>query len=286
MSVVTTRALVLAGGGLVGIAWELGVLLGLRAAGIGTRGWDRIVGTSAGSVVGAAAGTEGGLDALRQAPWVDSATELNEYLATLDPVAIAAIEGLWFARPEGPDIATRAAIGKRAINAGNDQEARFIRTVAGLLPLDKWPAPLVTTAVDAETGAFLTFDAGSGVSLVAAVAASCSIPGVFPPVTINGRRYIDGGVRSGTCADLADGYDLVVLVALTQPGGPWSVRQAAEVAELRGGGSRVVEITPGPEPLAPSEHALLEPSLLPDVVESGMAIGAASAAIVRDAEAA
>jgi hypothetical protein len=79
---------------------------------------------------------------------------------------------------------------------------------------------------------------------------------------------------------------MVVLVALTQPGGPWSARQAAEVAGLRAGGSRVVEIMPGPEPLAPSEHALLEPSLLPDVVESGRAIGAASAALVRDAEAA
>jgi NTE family protein len=283
---VTTRALVLAGGGLVGIAWELGVLLGLRGAGIGTRGWDRIVGTSAGSVVGAAAGTDGGLDALRQAPWVDSATELNEYVASLDPIAIAVIEGLWFARPEGPDLATRAAIGQRAITAGTDQEARFIRTVAGLLALDTWPAPLVTTAVDAETGAFRTFDAKSGVPLVSAVAASCAIPGVFPPVAIDGRRYIDGGVRSGTCADLAAGYDLVVLVALTQPGSPWSSRQAAEVAGLRAGGSRVVEILPGPEPLAPSDQALLEPSLLPGVVESGIAVGAAGAALVRDAEAA
>src|SRR6266540_4264052 len=182
MSVVTTRALVLAGGGLVGIAWEAGVLLGLRGAGIGTDSWDRIVGTSAGSVVGAA-GSDHGLDALREAPWVDSAIELNSYVATLDPAAIAEIEALWFGRPEGPDLATRAAIGRRATSAGTDQEARFIRTVAALLPTDRWPRPLVTTAVDAETGAFRTFDAASGVPLVAAVAASCAIPGVFPPVT-------------------------------------------------------------------------------------------------------
>jgi NTE family protein len=283
---VTTRALVLAGGGLVGIAWELGVLLGLRGAGIGTRGWDRIVGTSAGSVVGAAAGSEGGLDALRHANWVDSASELNEYTATLDPVAIAEIEGLWFGRPEGPDLATRAAIGHRAIAAGTDQEARFVRTVAAMLPIEGWPAPLVTTAVDAETGAFRTFDAESRVPLVAAVAASCAIPGVFPPVTVGGRRYIDGGVRSGTCADLAAGHDLVVVVALTQPGGPWSARQAAEVAGLRAGGSRVVEILPGPEPLTPGEGGQLEPSRLPGLVDSGIATGAAAAALVRDAEAA
>jgi NTE family protein len=286
MCQVTTRALVLAGGGLVGIAWELGVLLGLRGAGIGRARWDRIVGTSAGSVVGAAAGTEGGLDALRQAPWVDSATELNAYTATLDPVAIAEIDGLWFGRPEGPDRATRAGIGRRAISVAIDEEARFLRTVAMLLPTNRWPAALVTTAVDAETGAFLTFDAQSGVPLATAVAASCAIPGVFPPVTIGGRRYIDGGVRSGTCADLAAGHDLVVLVALTQPGGPWESRQASEVAGLRASGSRVVEIMPGPEPLAPSDAAQLEPSLLPGVIESGMAVGAASVALVRDAEAA
>jgi NTE family protein len=283
---VTTRALVLAGGGLVGIAWELGVLLGLRDAGIGTQGWDRIVGTSAGSVVGAAAGSEGGLDALRHANWVASASELNEYTATLDPVAIAEIEGLWFGRPEGPDLATRAAIGRRAIAAGNDQEARFVRTVAAILPIERWPAPLVTTAVDAETGAFRTFDADSEVPLVAAVAASCAIPGVFPPVTVGGRRYIDGGVRSGTCADLAAGYDLVVVVALTQPGGAWSARQAAEVAGLRAGGSRVVEILPGPEPQTPGEGEPLEPSRLPGLIDAGIATGATAATLVRDAEAA
>ena len=151
-----------------------------------------------------------------------------------------------------------------------------MRTVAAILPIERWPASLVTTAVDAETGAFRTFDADSGVSLVAAVAASCAIPGVFPPVTVGGRRYIDGGVRSGTCADLAAGHDLVVVVALTQPGGPWSARQAAEVAGLRAGGSRVVEILPGPEPLTPGEGGQLEPSRLPGLIDAGIAADANS----------
>ena len=48
-----TRALVLGGGGITGIAWEAGVLEGLREAGVDMRGWDLVVGTSAGSVVGA-----------------------------------------------------------------------------------------------------------------------------------------------------------------------------------------------------------------------------------------
>ena len=41
------------------------------------------------------------------------------------------------------------------------------------------------------------------------------MPGVFPPVTINGRRYMDGGMRSTTNADLAEGYERVLVVPVT-----------------------------------------------------------------------
>jgi len=275
---VVTRALVLAGGGLVGIAWELGVLLGLRGQGADPRGWDRIVGTSAGAVVGAAVGTDGGLDALRKTRWVERVTELEAYQRTLDHAAVEEIDRLWFARPEGPDRATRAEIGRRALAMTLEDEGRYLESIAELLPGRDWPRRLVTTAVDAEDGSFRTFDAASGVSLVAAVAASCAIPGVFPPVSIGDRRYVDGGVRSGTCADVATGNDLVLLVAPTRPDGPWSARQATEVAGLRAAGSRVVEITPAAGPL--------EPGPLSDVLEAGVAVGVASAPRVREAEAA
>jgi len=275
---VVTRALVLAGGGLVGIAWELGVLLGLRGQGAEPRGWDRIVGTSAGAVVGAAVGTEGGLDALRKTRWVERATELDAYQSTLDHAVVAEIDGLWFARPEGPDQATRAEIGRRALAVALEDEGRYLESIVELLPGRDWPRRLVTTAVDAEDGSFRAFDAASGVSLVAAVAASCAIPGVFPPVSIGGRRFIDGGVRSGTCADLAAGNDLVVLVAPTRPDGPWSARQASEVRALRAAGSRVVEVTPAVGPL--------EPGPLSDVLEAGFRVGVAAAPRVREAEAA
>ncbi len=46
-------ALVLGGGGITGIAWEVGVLAGLAEAGVDLTGADLVVGTSAGSVVGA-----------------------------------------------------------------------------------------------------------------------------------------------------------------------------------------------------------------------------------------
>ena len=72
---------------------------------------------------------------------------------------------------------------------------------------------LIITAVDAETGEAQNFDRDSGVSLAEAVAASCAVPLVWPPITINGRRYIDGGVRSSANADLAKGCERVVVLA-------------------------------------------------------------------------
>jgi NTE family protein len=70
--------------------------------------------------------------------------------------------------------------------------------------------------VEALTGTPELFRPDSGVSLVDAVAASCAVPGVWPPVTIDGRRYIDGGMRSVTNADLATGFDRVLVLAPVQ----------------------------------------------------------------------
>src|SRR3954464_14941252 len=55
------RALVLGGGGITGVAWEIGVLAGLADAGVDLTGADLVVGTSAGSVVGAQVTTGGNL---------------------------------------------------------------------------------------------------------------------------------------------------------------------------------------------------------------------------------
>jgi NTE family protein len=71
----------------------------------------------------------------------------------------------------------------------------------------------LVTAVHTEDGEFLAFDASSGVGLLDAVAASCAVPSVWPPITIGDRRYMDGGMRSITNADLATGYDTVLIVS-------------------------------------------------------------------------
>jgi NTE family protein len=97
--------------------------------------------------------------------------------------------------------------------------------VAARLPVPTWPdRPVLLPAVDAATGETVVFARDSGVSLVDAVAASCAVPGIWPPVTIGGRRYVDGGIRSITNADLAAGSDrvLVIVPSLADQPNPFS----------------------------------------------------------------
>jgi NTE family protein len=118
----------------------------------------------------------------------------------------------------GRDVAFRRRIGALALRAEaaglTPTEQERLDVIGARLLATEWPARrLVVTAVDAATGEFRTFDRDSGVPLVQAVAASCAVPGVYPPVTIDGRRYVDGGMRSSANVDLAEGYDRVVVLA-------------------------------------------------------------------------
>ena len=85
--------------------------------------------------------------------------------------------------------------------------------IAQRLPSHDWPdRDLRISAIDTATGELVTFDRSSGVGLVDAVAASCAVPGVWPPVTIGDRRYMDGGVGSSVNMALADDCDVVVVL--------------------------------------------------------------------------
>jgi NTE family protein len=103
---------------------------------------------------------------------------------------------------------------------------------------------LLLTAVDAESGELRAWSNEDGIDVRRAVASSCAVPGMFPCVEFNGRRYQDGGVRSGTNADLAAGYDNVLIIApigsRTDSIDPLLGRIARREAEaLRATGSRV-----------------------------------------------
>lgn len=234
----TNRALVLGGGGVTGVAWELGLLAGLAEAGADVSGADLVVGTSAGSVVGAQVAA--GLD-LAERYGRQLLGSGNELPARVGIGLLAT--WLWANIRHRDRQAARARIGRQALQARTVPEAERREVIASRLGVADWPErELRITAVDAESGEFVVFDRNSGVGLVDAVGASCAVPGVWPPVTINGRRYIDGGMRTPTNADVAAGAGQIVVIAPISRGfGPSSspVRQVARLA-----GTRAVVITP------------------------------------------
>jgi NTE family protein len=155
------------------------------------------------------------------------------------------------------------------------------RSAAGL---DAWPERrFVCTAVDTADGSFVTWDRESGVPLGLAVASSCAVPGIFPPVTINGHRYMDGGMGSSTNAELARGYDVVLVVSVTAVVRAASGREeiAARVRQrfedelrtLRDGGSSVEVIVPDAESLEVFGPNLLDGTRRKIVAEAGLRQG-------------
>jgi len=209
----TRNALVLGGGGALGISWEIGLLAGLTDEGIDVAGADLSVGTSAGSVVGTQIARGMTLSELIAEQMEPDDGRIGTLMAGIDPSSVLQLFMRWAGVQEMTQ-ETRAEIGAAALAAQTVSEDEWVSYFEEHLDGAAWPdRALVLTAVECETGAFETWDRDSGVSLGRAVASSCAVPGLFPAVTINGRKYTDGGVRSGTSADLAKGYDSVLIVA-------------------------------------------------------------------------
>jgi len=291
----TSRALVLGGGGPVGIAWESGLVAGLAQAGADLGQADFTLGTSAGSFVGA-----------RLALGADARTFADPILADRipgeerrpaggggPPANLSKLMQLMGEAKSGlrNPAEVRAEIGAFALAAQTMDEDAFLESFGrsfSSLPVDAWPErAFACTAVDAEKGAFQLWTKESGVGVVRAVASSCSVPGVYPPVTLNGRRYIDGGMRSSTNADMASGYDLVVVVALRLggAGGVVGERIAArldeEIETLKDGGATVVVITPDEASIEAFGPNLMDFRRRPDAARAGLAQGKAYAADLK-----
>ena len=290
-------ALVLGGGGAAGNAWEIGIIAGLAEAGLDmTQAADLVVGTSAG------------------------ATAAAQVRSCIPPAELLASVLSGPARPVGQNqerppslpmatvfermraigaAATSAADLRRAMGAfglesddtlGPGAEQRRA-VVAARLPRPQWPdRPMIVVAVDARTGELAAFDRDSGVDLADAVTASTALPGLAPTHSINGTRYIDGGVRSLDNADLASGYaNVVVLSPLggrsqtpPDPAGQfeglrrppeWGVDLASQVEALRKQGSRVVVITPDADSRAAMGTNQTDPATRIPAARAGFAQG-------------
>lgn len=289
----TTRALVLGGGGPVGIAWESGLLAGFAEGGVNVGQADFILGTSAGSFVGARLALGADPKSLA-APILAQADRAEPRGGGRPPADLSKLMQLMADAAAGVRNPTevRAEIGAFALSAETMSEDEFIASFGksfASLPGSAWPEKdFACTAVDAEDGSFRLWTRAAGVGVTRAVASSCSVPGVYPPVTIEGRRYIDGGMRSSTNADMAAGYDVVLVVAvrLGAAGGAAMERIAArldeEVESLKDGGATVVVVSPDEASVEAFGANLMDFRRRPDAARAGMAQGRAQAAVLKD----
>ncbi|RRQ88031.1 patatin-like phospholipase family protein [Streptomyces griseofuscus] len=240
-----TEALVLGGGGVGGIAWMTGLLAGLADAGQDVTGAGLLVGTSAGATVAAQLGSGLGVEELF-ARQVEPSLQAREIMAEMDIERFAAEIGVTMSTAASA-AELRGAVGRVALAARTVSEPERLAVIESRLPEHDWPQrALRVVAVDAETGDTRVFDRDSGVSLVDAVAASCAVPGVWPPVTIAGRRYIDGGIRSVANVDLAAGAARVLVLVPLGPVEPLPSDHSLDdtVAALRAEGAEVLVIGP------------------------------------------
>jgi NTE family protein len=262
--------LVLGAGGVVGASWLIGALEALEdETGWALSDADAIVGTSAGAVVGAL--TASGLPPAYMSAYVaghevdeiaDAAVRAVEGRAGIDQaLAMARSAEQDGARPDGSGY--RLARALPPIGPGSWRLAMrtlvqprrhspaallcgwlprgFVRTdpigelIETFVPGD-WPDHPSYWAVAADywSGKRVAFGRGGApdATVSKAVAASCAIPAFYHPVTVNGRRYVDGGICSPSNLDLLRDVDLDLVVCLN----PMS-----SVAQLTGGspGDRV-----------------------------------------------
>ncbi len=202
-------ALVLGGGGITGIAWMLGILKGLRDDGIDLTTADTVIGTSAGSVVGAQITSGHDLDDLYAGQLRPADSEIGAHF----PLGAMVRMVLPAAMPGSPR-ARRRRVGSAALEAHPPGGHERIQVIRDRIDVDTWPdRDLRVTAVNAETGEFVVWDRDSGADVVHAVASSCAVPVIWPSVSIDDTPYLDGGIRTPANADLAHFADRVVVLA-------------------------------------------------------------------------
>jgi NTE family protein len=275
------RALVLGGGGVAGIAWETGIVLGIAdespAAAQALLNSDVLLGTSAGSAVAAQLGSGVALADL-------FARQVTGTSAEIDPrVGIDDITELFLAALADPDATVaqkRQRIGAVALAADTVAEPLRRNVIAQRLPAHDWPdRELRVTAIDAATGELVVFGRDSGVDLIDAVAASCAVPGAWPPVTIGDRRYMDGGIGSTINLEIADDCAEAVVLVPAGESAP-SAFGAGPAVEINGFHGAALGVFADDESLAAFGPNPLDPNCRPACARAGRAQGRREAAVV------
>lgn len=272
---INDRVVVLGGGGIFGVAWMAGIVMGLAERGIDLTQARAFIGTSAGSIVGSQISyglspTELFTHHTEPAKQPSEPPRQNGGLAQL----MAMMQRQW----ESPEARTRAIADFALNTTGGDPPESEAEIAARLgIPANEWPArALSITAVDTAACELRVFDAQSGVGLIQAVAASCAVPGVRPPIRIQGRLYMDGGLwRNAENAHLARGERSVLIISpfgARMAVGPQSLQ--SDIEALRQGGSQVALIAADAEALSTMGAAgPLDPSIRAAAAKAGRAQG-------------
>lgn len=277
--------LVLSGGGPLAVAWECGVASGLASTGVALSAADFILGTSAGAIVGAQLAAGRDARALAQAIMDEkNGVPPPGAITSYSVEAVAKLPEL-FARAHGGD-SGRAEVGAYALTAVTaETEPTYVARTSLSIGLSEWPTRgLGIVTVDAATGGAVIADRASGASLPQAVAASCSLPGLSPPVVIGGRRCMDGGLRSSANLDLLKTCESVVVLCFTLAGPARHRvldRAHAQVQELATAGTRVQLIIPDDASLNAIGARTMDVVRRPDVAIAAMAQGFALAPELR-----
>jgi NTE family protein len=236
--VTTKKALVLGGGGIAGIAWETGVLRGIAdespTAARVLLDSDVLVGTSAGSSVGAQISSGHAIEDLFERQIQASSAEIDPGNG-IDTVVELFLQAV--ADPHSTVTQKRQRIGAVALATETVAEPVRRDVIARRLPSQHWSDRVLrVTAIDIDTGKLVVFDRDSGVKLVDAVTASCAVPGVWPPVTFGERRYMDGGIGSIINLDVAGDCDMAVVLVPAGESAPSSFGEgpASEIAAFGG----------------------------------------------------
>jgi NTE family protein len=289
-------ALVLGGGGAAGNAWLIGIIAGLAEAGLDmTEAADLVIGTSSGAT--AAAQVRSGIPPAELltsvlSPPVQPVGQKREQPSSLPMATVfERMRAIGAAATSAADL--RRAMGAFGLESdailGPAATEQRRAMVAARLPRLEWPdRPMIVVAVNAHTGELAAFDRDSGVELVDAVTAATALPGMVPTHSINGARYVNGGVRSTDNADLASGYaNVVVLTPLSERSGPlppgqfeglrrspeWGNDLASQVEALRKQGSRVEVITPDADSRAAMGTNQMDPATRIPAALAGFAQG-------------